>query len=81
MDARSARVLSVLDTGPVTNHVNLVSTANGNFAYVSVGGLNQVRVYSRGGGSPSLVATIAMGHEPHGIFEKSAHIDMVMEVL
>jgi DNA-binding beta-propeller fold protein YncE len=39
------RVLRVIDTGPITNHVNLVSAARGQFAYVTVGGLNQVKVF------------------------------------
>src|ERR1700742_5212650 len=34
--------LKVLDTGPITNHVNIVDNANGGFAYVMVGGLNEV---------------------------------------
>src|SRR5271156_3174604 len=36
-------VLQVLDTGPITNHVNFVRTPKGQFAYVTVGGLNQVQ--------------------------------------
>ena len=34
-------VLRVIDTGPITNHVNFARTAAGQFAYVTVGGLNQ----------------------------------------
>src|SRR6201981_3471434 len=30
-------VLKVLDTGPITNHVNIVRNANGTFAYVTIG--------------------------------------------
>ena len=36
-------VLKTLDTGPITNHVNIVRNANGQFAYVTVGGLNEVQ--------------------------------------
>ena len=32
-------VLKTLDTGPITNHVNIVRNANGMFAYVTIGGL------------------------------------------
>src|SRR5216684_332597 len=32
-------VLKVLDTGPITNHVNIVRNALGMFAYITVGGL------------------------------------------
>jgi DNA-binding beta-propeller fold protein YncE len=35
-------VLKILDTGPITNHVKFVHTSKGQFAYVTVGGLNQV---------------------------------------
>lgn len=38
-------VLKVLDTGPITNHVNFVRNANGQFAYVTIGGLNEVKVF------------------------------------
>src|SRR5262249_49332932 len=31
-------VLKVIDTGPITNHVNIVRNARGQFAYVTVGG-------------------------------------------
>src|ERR1700741_2812122 len=35
-------VLKMLDTGPITNHVNIVRNANGQFAYVTIGALNQI---------------------------------------
>jgi YVTN family beta-propeller protein len=38
-------VLKTLDTGPITNHVNIVHNVNGTFAYVTVGGLNEVQVF------------------------------------
>lgn len=59
--------LMLLDTGPVTNHVNFANNGNGKFAYVTIGGTNQVKVYRRGP-SPSLVATIPVGDLPHGIW-------------
>ena len=59
--------LATLDTGPITNHVNFVDNANGRFAYVTVGGLNQVKVYRRGT-PPELVTTIPVGNLPHGIW-------------
>ena len=49
-------VLKVLDTGPITNHVNIVQNANGTFAYVTIGGLNEVKEYSTS--DISQVATI-----------------------
>jgi YVTN family beta-propeller protein len=59
-------VLKTLDTGPITNHVNIVHNANGTFAYVTVGGLNQVQVYRTDDFSE--VATIPTGQLPHGIW-------------
>jgi hypothetical protein len=32
--------LAVLDTGAITNHVNFARNANGQFAYATIGGLN-----------------------------------------
>jgi len=61
------RILSTLDTGPITNHVTLVENANGKFAYVTVGGENAVKVYRRGE-KPELISTIATGDLPHGIW-------------
>src|ERR1700731_1472227 len=37
-------VIKSLETGPITNHVNFARTKSGQFAYVTVGGLNQVKV-------------------------------------
>jgi len=39
------QVLRVLNTGAMTNHVNLVHTPWGQVAYVTVGGLNQVKAF------------------------------------
>lgn len=59
-------VLKILDTGPITNHVNIVRNAHGQFAYVTVGGLNQVKVFRTD--DYSQVATIDVGALPHGIW-------------
>jgi len=59
-------VLKVLDTGPITNHVNIVVNAKGSFAYVTVGGLNQVKVFRTG--DFAQVATIDVGALPHGLW-------------
>lgn len=58
---------SLLETGPITNHVNFVNNRNGKFAYVTVGGLSAVKVFRRGT-TPELVATIPVGDLPHGIW-------------
>lgn len=59
-------ILKTLDTGPITNHVNFVRNANGMFAYVTVGGLNEVQVFRTD--DFSKVATISVGNLPHGIW-------------
>ena len=51
-----SRVLKVIQTGPITNHVNIVPQRNGTFAYVTIGGLNEVKVFRTG--DFSQVATI-----------------------
>ncbi len=60
------RVLKTLDTGPITNHVNFARTPKGTFAYVTIGGLNQVKVFKTD--DFSQVATIPVGNLPHGIW-------------
>jgi YVTN family beta-propeller protein len=59
-------VFRSLDTGPITNHVNFAHNANGTFAYVTVGGLNEVKVFRTD--DFSQVATIPVGSLPHGIW-------------
>jgi YVTN family beta-propeller protein len=58
---------ALLETGPITNHVNFVTTRNGKFAYVTIGGLNEVKVFRRGA-IPELVAAIPVGSLPHGLW-------------
>jgi YVTN family beta-propeller protein len=60
------KVLRILNTGPITNHVNFANTAKGIFAYVTVGGLNEVQVYKTS--DFTKVATIPVGKLPHGIW-------------
>ena len=59
-------VLKTIDTGPITNHVNFAHNANGTFAYVTVGGLNEVQAFRTD--DFSKVATIPVGKLPHGIW-------------
>lgn len=60
------RTLKVIDTGTITNHVNFANTASGLLAYVTVGGLNQVKVYRTD--TFDQIATIPVGRLPHGIW-------------
>jgi YVTN family beta-propeller protein len=63
------KTLATLDTGPISNHVTFITNTVGRFAYVSVGGKDQLLVYLRSAGSlPKLVATIKVGDLPHGIW-------------
>ena len=59
-------VLKSMDTGPITNHVNFARNAKGSFAYVTVGGLNEVKVFRTD--DFTQVATIPVGRLPHGIW-------------
>src|SRR5215467_8647515 len=59
--------IAVLDTGPITNHVNLLNNRSGRFAYVTIGGTNEVKVFRRGA-TPELIATVPVGSLPHGIW-------------
>ncbi len=59
-------VLKTLDTGPITNHVNIVRNANGMFAYVTIGGRDEIKVFRTD--NFEQVATIPTGKLPHGIW-------------
>jgi YVTN family beta-propeller protein len=58
--------ITSIETGPITNHVNFARTKKGTFAYVTVGGLNLVKVFRTG--DFSQVATIPVGKLPHGVW-------------
>ena len=60
-------VLATLVTGAITNHVNFVRNMHGQFAYITVGGENLVKVYTTTD-TPQLVATIPTGDLPHGLW-------------
>src|SRR5437667_11884389 len=60
-------VLKILATGPITNHVKIVRNSSGTFAYVTVGGLNQVQVFRTD--DYSNVTTIPVGKLPHGAWD------------
>jgi YVTN family beta-propeller protein len=59
-------LLKTLDTGPLTNHVNIARNANGTFAYVTIGGLNEIKVFRTD--NVDQVATISVGNLPHGLW-------------
>jgi len=59
-------LIKTIETGPITNHVNFARTARGTFAYVTVGGTNEVKVFRTD--DFSQVATIPVGKLPHGVW-------------
>jgi YVTN family beta-propeller protein len=59
-------LIRTLDTGPITNHVNFAHNARGTFAYVTVGGLNEIKVFRTD--TFEQVATIPVDKLPHGIW-------------
>jgi YVTN family beta-propeller protein len=61
------QILTTLVTGPITNHVALVENDKGNFAYISVGGENVIKVFRRGT-KPEMIAAIPTGDLPHGVW-------------
>lgn len=61
------RVSALLETGPITNHAACVDSAEGKFAYVTIGGADAVKVFTREP-APQLVATIPTGSLPHGLW-------------
>jgi YVTN family beta-propeller protein len=60
------RHLTTLSPGPLTNHVNFARTKDGQLAYVTVGGLNEVQVYRTS--DFGRAATIPTGDLPHGLW-------------
>src|ERR1700759_4563071 len=59
-------VIKSMDTGPISNHVNFARTDKGQFAYVTIGGTNEVKVFRTD--DFSQVATIPVGNLPHGVW-------------
>jgi YVTN family beta-propeller protein len=71
INTKTRRVEAVLNTGPRTNHPNFVTVGKVDYAYLTVGNLNETLVYRRtaNGGAPVLVERIHdHGDGPHGIW-------------
>jgi YVTN family beta-propeller protein len=60
------QILKTLDTGPITNHVNFAVVDGEQRAYVTIGGLNQIKVFRTK--DFSQIATIPVGALPHGVW-------------
>jgi YVTN family beta-propeller protein len=58
--------IKTLNTGAISNHVNFVNIKQSILAYVSVGGLNQVKVFRCS--DFAQVAIINVGNLPHGVW-------------
>jgi YVTN family beta-propeller protein len=71
INTKTHRVEALLNTGPRTNHPNFVTVGGVNYAYLTVGNLNETLVFRRSanGGPPTLVKRIHdHGDGPHGIW-------------
>jgi YVTN family beta-propeller protein len=71
INAKTYHVEALLNTGPRTNHPNFVTVGGVNYAYLTVGDLNETLVFRRSanGGPPTLVKRILdHGYGPHGIW-------------
>lgn len=70
IDTRRMRVLTILNTGPRTNHPQFITKPDGrSYVYLTVGGLNETLVFRRDGAHPRLVRRIRdHGFGPHGIW-------------
>lgn len=67
IDTKTLEVRGVIDSGPITNHLAFAKTPSGTFAYVTIGGMNVVKVYMLDD-EAELVATIPVGALPHGVW-------------
>jgi YVTN family beta-propeller protein len=71
INTKTHRVEALLNSGPRTNHPNFITVGGVNYAYLTVGNLNETLVYRRSatGGPPVLVKRIHdHGAGPHGIW-------------
>ncbi|WP_108990050.1 YncE family protein [Streptomyces coelicoflavus] len=67
LDLERNEVVTVLNTGPDTNHPQFVDNRKGKFVYLTMGGLDETWVYKRTHGAPQLITKIKNGgHAPHG---------------
>lgn len=64
--AKPFALITTIDTGAITNHLNFVHGEAGTFAYVTVGGSNAVKVFDTR--NFKQVAEIPVGTLPHGIW-------------
>jgi YVTN family beta-propeller protein len=62
-------ILKTMDIGPIANHVNFANVKGKTYAYVTIGGLSQVKVLRVA--DYSTVATIPVGAMPHGVWPSS----------
>jgi YVTN family beta-propeller protein len=70
VNTKTHRVEAVFNSGPRTNHPNFVTVGGVNYAYLTVGDLNETLVYRRSGTGrpPVLVKRIPTCCGPHGIW-------------
>lgn len=79
IDLEARKVISVLESGPETNHPNFAIINGTMHAFVTVGSLNVTKVYSQPTASdqPVFITDIRMtGIEPHGLWPSSDNTRM-----
>lgn len=79
IDLAARKVVSVLETGPETNHPNFAIVNGTTYAFVTVAAMNATRVYSQSspGEAPFFVKNIsASGVQPHGIWPSADNTRM-----
>ena len=79
IDLGARRVISVLETGPETNHPNFVVRNGLTYAYVTVASMNATRVYSQAtpDSVPVFIQDIHMtGVQPHGLWPSADYTRM-----
>ncbi|MFZ6642518.1 YncE family protein [Undibacterium sp. TC4M20W] len=72
IDTKTLEVTGVFDTGFISNHLAFANINGKTLAYVTIGGENVVKVFTTDK-EPRLLASIATGALPHGIWASDDH--------
>ncbi|MFZ6708099.1 YncE family protein [Undibacterium sp. TC9W] len=75
IDTKTLEVTGVFDTGFISNHLAFANIDGKTLAYVTIGGENVVKVFTTEK-EPRLLASIATGALPHGIWASDDHSRM-----
>ncbi|BBB67765.1 hypothetical protein UNDYM_3512 [Undibacterium sp. YM2] len=75
IDTKTLEVIGVFDAGFISNHLAFANFRGQTLAYVTIGGENVVKVFTTDK-VPRLLASIATGALPHGIWASDDHSRM-----